>query len=105
MCEKYCGDRGFLWRSVGLPEVAGGEVMREIKECKRTGPTCSKPNLPVSKNPERECKGFGTVYLTDIRDAKNRNFRVYEDQNPLEIYLGEGLRLWPSFSCLSSRGF
>ncbi len=30
MCEKYCDDRGFLWRSVGLPEVAGGEVMREI---------------------------------------------------------------------------
>jgi hypothetical protein len=21
MCEEYCGDRGFLWRSVGLGDV------------------------------------------------------------------------------------
>jgi hypothetical protein len=24
MCEEYCGDRGFLWRSVGLDGVASG---------------------------------------------------------------------------------
>lgn len=29
MCEKYCGDRGFLWRSVGLPEVVGGETVKQ----------------------------------------------------------------------------
>lgn len=54
----------------------------------------------VPKNPEgyEEYKGFGTVYLTDppssiyIRDEKNRNFRVHEDQNPVEINPGEGLK-------------
>jgi len=28
MCEEYCGDRGFLWRSVGLPEVVSGGTMK-----------------------------------------------------------------------------
>ena len=26
MCKEFCGDRGFLWRSVGLGDVVGGET-------------------------------------------------------------------------------
>ena len=60
----------------------------------------------VPNNPERyeECKGFGTVYLTDppssnfICDVKNRNFRVHEDQNPVEF----PLQIYPNFRCVLS---
>ena len=41
---------------------------------------------------------FVSIYLTDppssiyIRDEKNRIFRIHDDQNPVEINPGEGLK-------------
>jgi len=91
--------------SLVLWEVVPNNPER-YEECSRARPSCSAPNLPIPKNPERyeECKGFGTVYLTDppssnfICDVKNRNFRVHEDQNPVEF----PLQIYPNFRCVLS---